>query len=69
MKKIAGVVVATLATVASSAHAALDASIATGLTAVQADAVAILALVFPVVIAVFGLTMAPKLVKRFGRMI
>lgn len=67
MKKIAGVVVATLA--ATTANAALDASIATGLAGVQADAVAILALVFPVVIAVLGLQLAPKLVKRFARSI
>lgn len=65
----AKLMVVLLLAVSGLANAALDASIATGLTGIQADAVAILALVFPVVIAVFGLTMAPKLVKRFGRMI
>lgn len=67
LKKIGAVVVSVA--FAGAANAALDPSIATGLTAIQGDAVAILALVFPVVVAVWGLTMAPKLMKRFGRSI
>ena len=63
------VIVASLAVVSGFANAALDAAVAAGMTSIQADAVAILALVFPVVVAVFGLQMAPKLTKRFGRSI
>lgn len=62
-------IVVALAVVSGLANAALDAAVATGMANVQADAVAILALVFPVVVAVFGLQMAPKLTKRFGRSI
>lgn len=68
MKKIVSVLIVGLAA-STGAFAALDPAIATGVAAVEADAVAILALVFPVIVAVWGLTMAPKLMKRFGRSI
>lgn len=69
LKKLNVVFFAVAMTGATLANAALDASIATGLEGIKTDAIAILALVFPVVIAVFGLQIAPKLVKRFGRSI
>jgi len=62
-------VVTVIGATIGSAQAALDPAMATSLTAVQGDAVSIAALVVPVVIAVFGLTLAPKLFKRFGRSI
>lgn len=61
---VAGVV--TLgATVVSSANAALDASIATGLTSVQTDFTALLALVYPVMISVTAAIVIFGLAKMF----
>lgn len=48
---VAGALVGLLGLV-SSAHAALDASIATGLTSVQTDFTALLALVYPIMISI-----------------
>jgi hypothetical protein len=58
-----------LSVAATLANAALDASISTGLDGIKSDATAILALVFPVVIAVLALQLSPRLVKRFSRSI
>ncbi len=52
-----------------TAHAALPAGLDTALTALQADAVALAALVGPVIIAVLALAIVFKLVKRFGNKI
>jgi len=52
-----------------AAHAALDASIATTFAAVQTDATALSAIVVPIVVAILGLTLVIKLVKRFGNKI
>jgi hypothetical protein len=49
-----------------SAFAALDASIATAFSAVQDDAVALSAIVVPIVVAILGLLIVIKLIKRFG---
>lgn len=59
--------VSLLASVA--AHAEIDASVGTALTAVQADASALSALVVPIVVAVMGLGIVIKLIKRFGNKI
>jgi len=50
----------------TSAHAALPAAIATELTAIQTDGLALADLVWPVVIALFGALVLFKLFKRFG---
>lgn len=71
-KKFAGaVVVGVSAGVAmvGSAHAALDASIGTGITAVVTDATALQALIVPAVVTVLGLSLVVKLIKRFGNKI
>lgn len=49
-----------------SANAALDASIGTAFTAVQTDAVALSALIIPIVVSVLGLMLTIKLIKKFG---
>ena len=66
MKKVLLLVASMLAVFASTAHAALDASIATAFTAVQADAVALSAIVVPIVVSILGLVIVIKLIKRFG---
>ena len=48
------------------ANAALDSSVATAFTAVQTDAVALSAIVVPIVVAILGLVITIKLIKRFG---
>lgn len=48
------------------AQAALDAGIATQLTAIQVDGLALATLVWPVVIVLFGSLVMFKLFKRFG---
>ena len=53
----------------TAANAALDASIDTAFTAVKADATALSAIVIPIVVFVLGLTLVPKLIKRFGNKI
>jgi hypothetical protein len=52
------------ASVASTANAALSTEISTGLTAIQTDALALVDLVWPVVIAVVGAFIIFKLFKR-----
>jgi len=51
---------------ASAASAAVDASVATAFAAVQTDAIAIAAIVMPICVAILGLGIGFKLVKRFG---
>jgi len=50
----------------SNANAALDSSVSTAFTAVQTDAVALSAIVVPIVVAILGLVITIKLIKRFG---
>lgn len=63
-KKLVAVCVGVLAMV-SSAFAALDASIATGLTSVQTDFNALLALVYPIMISITVALVIFGLVKMF----
>lgn len=56
----------TVAASIQQAHAALDASIGTGITAVVTDATSVSALVLPAVVTIMGLGIVIKLVKRFG---
>jgi hypothetical protein len=66
-------VVATLAgaalVAAGNASAAIDASVSTAFTAVQADATSLSAIVIPIVVAVLGLFITIKLIKKFGNKI
>jgi len=67
VKKAAGKVVAAGAALmasAGSAMAALSTEISTGLTAIQTDALALVDLVWPVVVAVTGAFIVFKLFKR-----
>lgn len=50
----------------NEASAALDPSIATAMTGLQADATSLLGLVFPVVLSIFAMLTGIKLFKRFG---
>ena len=54
-----------LLAVAGSANAALDASIATGLTSVQTDFTALLALVYPIMISITAAIVIFGLAKMF----
>jgi hypothetical protein len=47
-----------------ASQAALDAGISTGITSIQADALSLVALVWPVVLAVTGAFIVFKLFKR-----
>jgi|GEM_PF-2773623 len=53
----------------ASAFAALDESVGTALAAVQTDASALSAIVVPIVVAVLGMSITIKLIKRFGNKI
>jgi hypothetical protein len=64
---VAGAVALGLAT--SVAHAAIDASVSTAFDAVKADAVSLSAIVTPIVVAILGLALVIKLIKRFGNKI
>jgi len=67
MKKALGfAVVLTSLLAATAAHAAIDASVGTALTAVETDAKALSAIVIPIVVSVMGLGIVIKLIKRFG---
>lgn len=57
---------ATALTAVSAANAALPAVIGTTLTTVQADALDLADLIWPVVGAIFGAMLLIKLFKRFG---
>lgn len=61
-----GAVVVTTAMMVNQANAAVDAAVGTALTALQADAASLLALVFPVILAIFAMLAGIKLFKRFG---
>lgn len=67
-RRLTAVVVAgaALALAAGQAAAALPASVATTITAIQTDGQAIFDLVFPVVGLFLGLVIVIKLFKRFG---
>lgn len=65
MKKIISGLIALMAMAATSAYAALPASVGTTVTAIQADGISLFDLVFPVVAAFVGLTVVIKLFKRF----
>lgn len=64
---VSGAVAAMVVTAA--ANATIDASVGTALTAVQADATSLSALVVPIVVGVMGLSIVIKLIKRFGNKI
>lgn len=69
LKKVLAFLVASLGLMfgmMGAAHAALDASIGTAFTAVQADATALSAIVVPIVVSILGLVIVIKLIKRFG---
>lgn len=53
----------------TGANAAIDASVGTALTAIQTDATSLSALVIPIVVAVMGLMITIKLIKKFGNKI
>lgn len=52
-----------------AAMAALPTGVDTAFTAVQTDAAAVLAIAAPVVLAVLGMSLVIKLIKRFGNKI
>lgn len=54
---------------AGAANATLDPSISTGITGIQTDATSLNGLVMPVVVAILGMIVVYKLVKRFGNKI
>lgn len=58
-----------LVTLAGAAKAELPAGIATAMTEVKADATALNDLVMPIVIAVIGMLIVYKLLKRFSNKI
>ncbi|MDP3671718.1 MAG: hypothetical protein Q8R69_18755 [Telluria sp.] len=58
-----------LAGLVGSANAAIDASVGTAFTALQTDATSLSAIVVPIVVAVLGLVIVIKLIKRFGNKI
>lgn len=64
MKRVLGG--AALALAAGASQAALDPSVATSLTGIQTDALALNGLVFPIFMIILGLTVTFKLVKRFA---
>lgn len=61
---VPAVIAAASLTLASAAHAALPEEIGTGLTAIQTDALALIDLVWPVVIAITTGFILFKLFKR-----
>lgn len=65
LKKLAAVV----ALAPLSAFAALPTGVDTALAGVQTDATSLMAIVAPVVIAILGMTLVIKLIKRFGNKI
>jgi hypothetical protein len=64
--RVTATVVGFVAMMAGTAHAALPAAIGTELAAVQADGLALVDLVWPVVITLFGAALLIKLFKRFA---
>jgi len=62
-------VAAPLVLFASSSFAAVDAGVTTAMAAVGADAATLAGIVTPIVIAVLGLALGIKLIKRFGNKI
>lgn len=66
---VAGSVGAAALTVAGSASAAVDASVATAFTQLQTDATSLAGIATPIVVAVLGLSIGIKLIKRFGNKI
>lgn len=63
---MASTLVVSSALMVVEANAAVDAAVGTALTALQADAASLLALVFPVILAIFAMLAGIKLFKRFG---
>lgn len=67
LKNKVAVIVATAATfAAAAANAAIDGSVSTAMNAVQQDAISLSAIVTPIIVAVMGLGIVMKLIKRFG---
>lgn len=72
VKSVAAPVAASVSIAAvtvGNAHAAIDASVGTAFTALQADAVSLSGIVIPIVVAVLGLGITISLIKRFGKKI
>jgi hypothetical protein len=70
MSAVVGAVVgAVIGASVGSAQAALDPSIATGLTSIQTDATSLAGLVWPVLFTILGFLIMMKLAKRFGNKI
>jgi glycopeptide antibiotics resistance protein len=69
LKKLGLALIAGLTIATTSAMAALPASVATTVTAIQTDGQDIFDLVFPVVGAFVGLVLVIKLFKRFSNKI
>lgn len=53
----------------TSSYAAVDASVAGAMTTIQTDAATLAGDVTPVVVAILGLVIGIKLIKRFGNKI
>lgn len=68
MKKVSALLLSGLSLFAVSfpSFAAIDASVGTSFAALQADAVSLAAIVTPIVVAILGLVIVIKLIKRFG---
>jgi hypothetical protein len=70
MKNVKNAVMALAAGVAAfgatSANAAIDASVGTAFSAIQSDATSLSAIVTPIVVGILGLVIVIKLIKRFG---
>ena len=63
---VVGAVAAGALLAMSNANAAIDASVGTAFAALQADATALSVIVVPIVVAILGLVIVIKLIKRFG---
>ena len=69
MRKSLLFVLPLIAVLTQSAHAALPAVVGTTLTEIQTDALALIDLLWPVILAVMGAFILIKLVKRGGNKI
>lgn len=63
---VVGLVGGAVALTAQEAHAALPTGVDTALGAVQTDAASLMDIVAPVLIAILGMTIVLKLIKRFA---
>lgn len=68
-KNQAAVIGVLLVTGMQAAHAELPAGVATGLAQVQSDAGDLFDIIVPIVLAILGMMLTVKLIKRFGNKI